>query len=65
MARDKIPPGQLKKLLDFNKERAEAKSKNAAGETLAKAIEGMPPGQRKQFLTNEVRAALLVFGIDI
>ena len=63
--RDKIPPGQLKKILEYNKEVKEAKERGNAGQVLADAIAALPPGQQKHFLTDEVKAALKEFGIEL
>lgn len=64
-AKDKIPPGQLKKILAFNKEVKDAKERGDAGKVLADAIASLPPGQQKHFLTDEVKAALEKFGIKL
>lgn len=62
--RDKIPPGQLKKILAFNKEVKTAKERGDAGQVLADAIASLPPGQRTHFLTDDVKAALKEFGVE-
>lgn len=65
MARDKIPPGQLKKILDFNKARKDEQTKASAGEVLAQAIAALPPGQRKHLLTDTVLEALATLGVEL
>jgi hypothetical protein len=65
MARDKIPPGQLKKILAYNQTVKAAKEKTEAGKVLADAIAAMPPGQRKSLLTDDVKEALLVLGVEL
>lgn len=65
MNRDKIPPGQLKKILEYNRTVVEAKAKADAGLVLAEAIKALPKGQRKHFLTDEVMVALDIFGINL
>lgn len=63
-ARDKIPPGQLKKILEHNREVQAAKDRGNAGQVLADAIASLPPGQRSHFLTDDVKAALKEFGVE-
>lgn len=65
MPRDKIPPGQLKRLLDYNKARKADHEQADAGRVLADAIAAMPPGQRKQLLTEAVKAALATLGVTL
>ena len=64
-SRDKIPPGQLKKILAYNQNAREKAEKASAGETLAQAITALPPGQRKKLLTDQVLEALAILGVTL
>ena len=65
MPRDKIPPERLARILAYNRKRAEEKRMASAGEAIAGLVRLLPLTIIRPLLTEQIREALRLFGVEV
>lgn len=62
---DMVPPGQRKRIIAFNRQRAVDSAAAADMHKIAEAIGGLPKGQLKKVLTDDIREILSRYGVEV
>lgn len=62
---DMVPPGQRKRIFAYNKQRAADSAAAGDMHKIAEAIGGLPPGQLKKLLTDDIREILSRYGVEV
>lgn len=60
-----VPPGQRKRIFDYNKQRAADSAAAADMRKIAEAIGNLPKGQLKKILTDDIVAILGRYGVEV